>query len=77
MSYDVQAMRGGARVVPECFGSIMPSEGSPRIGTEVVARCAFPHALERCNHIAKSGFTKVPPEGTKLGKEIANPPWRQ
>ena len=46
MSYDFQAMRGGARVVPECFGSIMPSEGSPRIGTEVVARFAFPHALD-------------------------------
>ena len=38
MSSFSQEMRGDARVVLECFGSIMPSEESPCIGTEVAAR---------------------------------------
>ena len=58
MSCDFQAMRGGVRVVRECFGSIMPSEGSPRIGTEDAVRFAFPHVLERCNRIAKHDNVK-------------------
>ena len=35
MSSFFQEMRSDARVVLECFGSIMPSEESPCIGTEV------------------------------------------
>ena len=38
MSSFSQEMRGDSRVALECFGSIMPSEESPCIGTEVAAR---------------------------------------